>query len=347
LSTISQGRSGYGYPEPPPIGEPLDSSSWGKWFQDLYDNFLRDGTQVPSVTIGSNVRAKKIFADSYIEQELLSIDGGLFSNYSSDNGNIIYGFAANVKRFGGNAFTVGAQLNAYGGRDVSAGVWGIACEAWAQQGCTSPLIGIEPAVVSLYSENGSPKRGVDAVFTNRSGSNTLTPTLGSNLYNYNAIALNVSSAPRSGTGEFCGWTRGVAFYSGSMDQQSCPAWVNNIIYQPGMVVSSGGQAWQAIIDNTNVLPAVGLVWVLHNVGGPTAQSIGIDFSSMDLTTMGRMSSAIRLRDTMRFHWESTGQVGTYFDQVLGRLVLVENGGIPWLAVDVVNGFLYRNGVFLI
>lgn len=348
MRTSNNPRQGYPFAEPPPLSDgDVNSPEWRKWFQSLYDATTREGAWLPEVKIGGPAGIKKLWADKYMEQELISIDGGLFSDYSSGNGNIIYGFAANVRRSGGNAPTVGAQFNAYSGRGVSTYCWGIATEAWIEPGATGGAIGTEPAIISKDPNNTSAKWGVDSVFADRSGDNT-PPSLGDNRFNYSAFGYVVSGRERSALGEFCGWAKGMWFNEHSLDAQNPRTWNATDVYRPGEVVTSGGQAWQCITANTNQLPAlVSNYWVLHNAGGTACLAIGIDFSSLDLTTIGRMSSAIRLRDGMRIHWEVSGVIGTYFDVTLGRLVLVENAGIPWLAVDVINGDLYRNGVFLI
>jgi hypothetical protein len=332
--------------QPPAAREPFESPVWHQWFYQLYDKLLKDGGNFPTLGIqGPDGTIAKITTENQF-QRLINIDHGWYVNYSADNGNIIYGYAANVRRSAGSAFAVAAQLNAYGGRGVTGGIWGIATEAWGQEGYLGSLTGIEPSVLSLESANANAKWAMYPIFKNRAGG---TPVLGTDRYNYYAICCFIDSLDRSASGERCGWTKGIFFSNTWGDTQNPLVWNNSTPYVPGMVVTSGGFAWQCIQSNTNQVPAaVSIYWVKHNWAGVTAKAIGIDFSSVSVTTMGRMFSAIRLRDTMKFEWESTGALSSYFDQGgSNRLVLLDNAGTQWLSVEITTGRLFRNGVFLI
>lgn len=331
---------------PPPQGGSLDDPAWSQFFYQLYQMLMADGATFPSMGIQGKER-KGVFTNTDLYQDLVTLDCGIYSNYSSHNGNIIYGFAANVKRSAGNAFTVGAQINAWADKGATAGVFGQALTAVGMPGFLNSCVGHEAMVLQCHNANQAAKWGHNVVFANRFFQ-APTPVLGSNRYNYFSVGLVATSLPRSATGERCGWTRFLAAYGEAFDSQIAPAWNNSTMYSPGMVVTSGGLCYQAIQDSVNQLPAaISAYWVQHTAAGTTALAIGLDFSSLPTATLGRMSAGIRFRDTMKFGWETTGAVTSWFDPTTGRLNIVDNVGTPWLAVDVTNGFLYRNGVFLI
>lgn len=329
---------------PPPQGGQLSDPAWTRWFFQLYQMLMADGATFPKVGVQGRERVGHL-ANHNLFQELITLDCGMYSDYTSASGSIIYGFAANVKRSAGTAFVVGQQINAWG--DTGTGsVFGQALVAVGQNNFTEALIGSESMTFNMYNDNRNAKWGYNAVFANKGP----TPVLGGNRYNYFACGMVFSSEQRDAVvNEFCGWTRGLLFVDWSLDSQNPPAWNAAVTYGGGQVVLSGGQCWQSIQANVNQLPAfVSVYWVPNSgAGDANARAIGIDFSSMGVTTIARMGSAIRLRDTMKFGWESSGVIYSQFDPALGRLTLVGNAANARLAVDVATGFLYRNGVFLI
>ena len=147
-------------------------------------------------------------------------------NYSSSEVGILYGYTAGIKGTGtSTSLVVGAQINAFSKNTSGArSVFGIACEAWSGDAATVPtvtavLIGIEPAVISQYHANTSALLAIDAVFKNRADGQTAAPGgLGSNSYNQNSRALQISSQSRGTDGEYCGWKTGILFNADSIDR---------------------------------------------------------------------------------------------------------------------------------
>lgn len=330
-------------PLPPPLDVDggINSTEWSQWFYQLYDKLLQNGGVFPAVRVQGKDGIGSFTADKNMFQRLLTLDCGLYSDYYSDNGNIIYGFAANVRRSRGDNLTVGAQINAWAPEGGAGFIFGIAAVALGAKNFTGPLVGMETNAANVYDNNQSAKVGLDSVFKDRGdGETTVLGGLGSDRYNYFSSAYWVTSQARSATGERCGWTRGMSFLGQCLDEQVPPAWSAVITYHTGQVVTSGGLCWQAIQDSLNQAPAVpSAFWVQHTAAGTTALAIGIDFSALSTTTIGRISSAIRLRDTMRIDYDVTGAIGTYFDPTVGLFRLANNGTTLRFGVDVGNGQL--------
>lgn len=326
-------------PQPPPNpGISRESVEWDDWFYKLYQMLLEDGGVFPVLRVQGKEGTASFTADKNMFQRLLSLDSGLYVDYYSDNGNIIYGYAANVRRSGGNNLTVAAQLNAWAPKGGNGAVFGIATTALGADLFTGPLIGMETTPANVYHDNRAAKVGLDAVFKDRGDGATTVNGLGSDRYNYYSSAHWITSQPRSSTGERCGWTRGISFLGECLDSQVPPAWNAAVIYATGMVVTSGGLAWQAIQPSVNQAPAVpSAFWVQHTPAGTAALAIGIDFSSLPVGTLARISSAIRLRDTMRIDYDTTGNVGSYFDPATALMRLVNLGAANRFAVDVGSG----------
>lgn len=338
---------------PPPPGMDFGSAEWQQWFYKLYERTGADGGLFPKVSLSSDKDGTFSFTNENFYQMLATTNMGIYANYTSDNGNIIYGFACNVRRSGGSALTVGGQINAWGdayGTGKAWGVFGANLVAVGPIGHEGALIGAEISPVRYGSATTSAKIGVELVFINRTDNAGNAPDgLGSNRYNYYSTGLRVTSQPRSPLGEYCGWNVGIGFITDSLDEVLPTAWSAVVAYQAGQVVTSGGVVYRAIQASLNQLPAaVSAYWV------PSSSSaLGIDFSTMSVGTMARMGSAIRLRDTMRIDYDVTGAIGQLYDVATGRMVLVSNLGLGAppasrvLEVDVVTGFLYRFNVFLI
>lgn len=329
---------------PPSARVPRDAHSWDEFYYKIFSTLYDDnGARFPKVSITGKDGTGTFSADKNMFQDLLSLDCGLYSDYTSDNGNIIYGFAANVRRSAGDAYTVGAQLNAWapvGGRGP---IFGIATTALGADRYTGPIVGMETTPANVYNDNRSAKVGLDAVFKDRGDGVTTVNGVGADRYNYYSSALWVTSQPRSSTGEKCGWTRGLSFLTECLDAQTPPAWSAVVTYSAGMVVSSGGVLWQAIQTSLNQVPAVPSVyWVQHTGAGVVANAIGIDFSAVPAVTLGRTASAIRLRDTMRIDYEVTGTLGSWFDPAVGlfRVADLRGAAAPWFGVYVATGQLF-------
>lgn len=326
----------------PPIS-PMTDESWRRWFQEVvwpligagHDGSGPQGT-FPQLQIG-----KASFTNENAFQELLNVDQGIYVNYFSTAQQIIYGFACNVHRSSGDQFTVAGQFNSWGEVGSSGDVFGIAVQPLAQPFSGSRnVVAIDIGTCNLSSANADAKWGVNPVFKDRGDGETSTiEGLGSNLYNYFAEGIVFSAQARSSSGEYCGWNCGIDFGDASLDQSTVPAWSATTTYGAGMIVSSGGTLWKAITASTNQLPAAASsFWVQHNpAGNVTNLAVGIDFSSMSLTSMARMASAIRLRSSMFLHWDETGVIGTNFDAVNSTHRITDNAGTLVFGVNVANG----------
>ena len=157
-------------------------------------------------------------------------DNGYYflQQYSSIEEYTLRGYAANIRRTGGEEKVVAAQLNGFNVGSGSGTVWGIACEAWTGNSTTpgtgkSTLIGIEPAVLSQTHDNSKIKIGVDSVFKNRpdSAPDVLYGSAGENRFNQASTAFRISNgfnSSRPPSGAFNGWAWGVRFTSNSLDE---------------------------------------------------------------------------------------------------------------------------------
>jgi hypothetical protein len=142
----------------------------------------------------------------------------------------VFGYAANVKRSGGGAKVVPAQLNGYAVDGGSSSVWGVATEAWTGDSTnegtgSASLIAGEFAVHSQYHDNSSPIVGADHVFYLKpgAGGDVLHGSLGNNNYNLNSVAVQISVGHNEGrpaTGAYNGWNTGIYFTSNSLDQST-------------------------------------------------------------------------------------------------------------------------------
>ena len=160
----------------------------------------------------------------------LNADNGYYflQQYSSAEEYTLRGYAANIRRIGGDSKVVAAQLNGYNGGSGGGTVWGIACEAWTGNSSTpgtgkSTLIGIEPAVLSQTHDNPKIKIGVDSVFKNRpdGAPDVLYGSAGENRFNQASTALRISNgfnSSRPPSGAFNGWAYGIRFTSNSLDE---------------------------------------------------------------------------------------------------------------------------------
>jgi hypothetical protein len=151
----------------------------------------------------------------------------VYQNYTSSRAaGQLFGFAANIKRNGGNAKVVPAQLNGYALDAGTATVWGVATQAVTGDETTDPagssaLVGGEFAVVSQYHNNSANLHGAHLVFKNRFDSQpeVLHGAIGSNAYNRNAVALKIDAQSRpAGSGAFTGWCKGIYFTSNGLDE---------------------------------------------------------------------------------------------------------------------------------
>jgi hypothetical protein len=150
--------------------------------------------------------------------KFLELNTGLYSNYVSDNANILYGFAANVHRNAGANFTVGSQVSAYNDAGINSGAFGVVTQAWNKPTAAGNLVGGELAIINETSSTVSAKVGLDVVFKNRSdGQPGVTAGLGTDSYNAGSRAIQIDSQPRSTAGEKCGWATGILFNLDALD----------------------------------------------------------------------------------------------------------------------------------
>src|SRR5206468_8183871 len=99
--------------------------------------------------------------------------------------------------------TVGAQINAVNRRGVHQVVFGVATEAWAEQGSFSMLTGLEATTINREPDNPWRKISMWSTFKNRPDSEYFSPL--SDPANMGSQALRIESQP--GTG----FERGVVF----------------------------------------------------------------------------------------------------------------------------------------
>lgn len=325
--------------QPPPANPfPITAEVWKTWLYLAYQTIGQGGQGTfPKLQV-----ATATFSGDNAAQALLTVDKGLYVNYSSTINNIIYGFACNVTRAAGSQFTVGAQINTWGGNGVTGELFGVVSQVVGYPGSNAPIVANESAACPLNSTTQLSKWGYNAVFKDRADNATASYAgLGSNQYNYFAQAFVIASQPRSSDGELCGWNVGINFLDQSLDQETVPAWSSSVTYSPGQSVSNAGVVWAAIQASLNQAPgAASLYWVQRTVGTTTNKAIGIDFSTLSITAMGRMASAIRFRATEFLHWEETGQVGTNFDAITSIHRICDNGGTLRLGVNVSTGTPY-------
>jgi hypothetical protein len=92
--------------------------------------------------------------------------------------------------------TVGAQINATNRRGVNQVVFGIATEAWAEQGSYSMLTGLEATTINREPDNPWRKISLWATFKNRPDGDYFTPL--PDPANMGTQALRIESQPGTG-----------------------------------------------------------------------------------------------------------------------------------------------------
>lgn len=339
---------------PPPLGETLESSQMQQMLYQLYERTAQNGIVGERLRISSPRNGEAKFENHNFYQGLVTLNMGLYSDWTTDQGMIAYGFACNVRRSDGSAITVGGQINAWGGTTQVARtqqVFGANLVALGPKGHIGSLIACEVSPVPFGDDSLAPKIGIDNVFI-IGYDRGLAPVLGANLYNYYSSGTRYTAIPRGPNGEYCGWAVCEAFLSGCMDLQNAPNWSGSVTYGAGQLVfdASVGRYYKAIFGNTNNLPSASpAFWVLHLDN----KAIGIDFSSIDVTTLSRIGSAIRVRDTMRIDYNAEGTIGQLYDPNTNMMVLVSNlalGAAPAdrvIEVDATTGGIYRFGVLIL
>jgi len=138
----------------------------------------------------------------------------IVSEWKAVRGDAAYLFAGQVDRAtaGGapdwTVLTVGAQINAINRRGVHQVVFGIATEAWAEQGSFSMLTGLEATTINREPGNPWRKISIWSTFKNRPDTEYFTPL--SDPANMGSQAMRIESQP--GTG----FERGIVFAPNSL-----------------------------------------------------------------------------------------------------------------------------------
>lgn len=276
-----------------------------------------------------NFGAAKWDQELVTTNKLLSVNSGLWVNYSAALGEIQYGHLATVVRTAGAKATLGGKLTARGETGVTGDVIGASNEAWTAPGAQSYLAGTQSIVYSQESNATADKVGHTSIFRNRpDGVSTTVSGLGANKYNQGSIAYAVQSQARSSAGEFCGWARGLVFEAGSLDE------------------TAGGKAIG--IDFSDIATAdVARVdsWIRLKFDA------GIEWNG-DSATYDKLKSAFnRTAGQWGFTWKSNNRFGFRVDN--GTLLFADTGATTPLLVTAagaasgqflpieVNGTVYK------
>jgi len=137
------------------------------------------------------------------------LTGPIIGGWNPVSSAAAYLFAGQVDRgtAGGaqdwTVLTVGAQFNAINRRGVNQVVFGIATEAWAEQGSFSMLTGLEATTINREPDNPWRKISVWSTFKNRPDTEYSSPP--SDPANMGSQALRIESQPATG------FERGIVF----------------------------------------------------------------------------------------------------------------------------------------
>jgi hypothetical protein len=146
-------------------------------------------------------------ADVSVNPTMMS--GPMIADWKPVRREAAYLFAGQVDRAAAagapdwTVLTVGAQINAINRRGVNQVVFGVATEAWAEQGSFSMLTGIEATTINREPDNPWRKISIWSTFKNRPDTEYFTPL--PDPANMGSQALRIESQP--GTG----FERGVVF----------------------------------------------------------------------------------------------------------------------------------------
>jgi hypothetical protein len=144
-----------------------------------------------------------------ISQNPTVLTGPMIAGWKPTSTEAAYLFAGQVDRAtaGGardwTVLTVGAQINAVNRRGVNQVVFGIATEAWAEQGSFAMLTGIEATTINREPDNPWRKISLWSTFKNRPDTEYFSPL--ADPANMGSQALRIESQP--GTG----FERGIVF----------------------------------------------------------------------------------------------------------------------------------------
>lgn len=192
-----------------------------KYIAKLLEDNQFEGVNGFSQGVNMGITPRKMVFDpnSWASLNLLNSNFGWLSSWSDANAGIMYGFASNVTRTGGSMFTVGGQFSGYAANNtVTGATFGVVSQAWNRPGAATDIVGGEPSIINETSSLTSAKIGWNVVFKDRpDGQANVTNGIASNAYNTGSMGLFLSSQARSGSGENCGWKKGIYFDIDAMD----------------------------------------------------------------------------------------------------------------------------------
>ena len=184
---------------------------------------------------------------------------------------------------------LGGFFQGYTASGGGATTWGIATEAVTEQIATvsTTLVGGEFGVISQINTNVNALIGCYVVFQGqaRLQATTVPNGIGANKYNNNSRAIQIASQGRSSAGEFCGWSSGIFFDVGSMDNVvgSVPA----VLFDASRVPSSRAAVgiWVAndVVNRYSDTLNVGQVF-RSGVGNMVWTGGGTDWFGINMTT---------------------------------------------------------------
>jgi hypothetical protein len=154
-------------------------------------------------------RAISVDFGADLTQSPMTLAGPIVSGWNATGHDAAYLFAGMVDRTTADGasnwtvLTVGAQFNAVNRRGVHQVVFGIATEAWAEQGSFAMLTGLEATTINREPDNPWRKISLWSTFKNRPDTEYTSPL--PDPANMGSQALRIESQP--GTG----FERGVVF----------------------------------------------------------------------------------------------------------------------------------------
>jgi hypothetical protein len=269
------------------------------------------------------------FTDTLLAtQALITVDKGWYATFAATLAATQYGFASNIVRTAQSQATVGGQFSAYTTGALSGATTGAIANGLGLSGHLSALYGLQVAMMNANPNATTAKRGFQVTFQNR-GEGFTNPGqyswalpfatysnagagLGSNFYNRDSVGVLVTSQQATATGEYCGWSRGIAFDEYALDYAT---------------------------ETEGVRAAIALDFSgLHYYGGS------------DPTPAYHMEAAIAMRDLQGIWWNrdpadpaDPDKVKTLFNIFTGRWSLTL-AGTEKFGVDVNTGTIYSNGV---
>jgi hypothetical protein len=180
---------------------------------NFFNNTVRVQKGTPLLTVPGTFpgTATSIFYSERVE----TADPNVIKNLWAVQGSSFISGRGNAQSTALGGFFQGYVVN---GGGVT--TWGIATEAVTEAAATvsTTLVGGEFGIISQINNNINPLIGCYVVFKNRhDGVLSVVNGVGANLYNNNSRAIQIAAIGRSTAGEFCGWSSGIFFDTGCMD----------------------------------------------------------------------------------------------------------------------------------